>query len=219
MNPELSQETINPETTKKIRVLLADDHAMVRKGFRLILQDEPDMEVVGEAGTGREAVDRVAQLSPDVLVSDFSMPELDGAQATREIRKTNQTTKILILSMYSNENYLRNAMDAGANGYLLKNAIDVELPEAIRTVASGKKFLSAALSQNEDSTFDRLTPREKQVLTLIADGKSNKEIAGVLDLSVNTVAVHRANLMDKINIHKATDLAMYAVRKGLVTPP
>ncbi len=185
-----------------------------------MLEDEPDLEIVGEASNGREAVDLVAKLAPNVLVMDFSMPELDGAQATREIRKTNLSTRILILSMYSNENYFRNALDAGASGYLLKNAIDVELPEAIRAVASGKRFISAALTQpSADDTFDKLTPREKQVLTMIADGKSNKDIAALLNLSVNTVAVHRANLMDALNIHKATDLVMYAVRKGLVTPP
>jgi DNA-binding NarL/FixJ family response regulator len=209
---------MTPET-KLITVLLADDHAMVRKGFRMILEDEPDIHVVGEAANGREAVELVAKLAPDVLVMDFSMPEMDGAQATLEIRKTNQSTRILILSMYSNENYVHNALEAGANGYLLKNAIDVELPQAVRTVAAGKPFISAELRKpSEDSAFDRLTPRERQVLTFIAEGKSNKEIAGTLNLSVNTVAVHRANLMDALNIHKAAELVLYAVRKGLVTP-
>ena len=185
-----------------------------------MLEDEPDIEVLGEASNGREAVDLVAKLKPAVLVMDYSMPELDGAQATREIRKTNAETRILILSMYSNENYFRGALEAGANGYLLKNAIEVELPEAIRAVASGKTFISAVLKEpQEDGTFDKLTPREKQVLTMIAEGKSNKEIAALLNLSVNTVAVHRANLMDALNIHKAAELVLYAVRKGLVTPP
>ncbi len=202
-----------------ITVLLADDHSLVRKGFRRMLEDESDMEVVGEAANGREAVDLVEKLAPNVLVMDYSMPELDGAQATREIRKTNQSTRILILSMYSNENYFRGSLDAGANGYLLKNAIDVELPEAIRAVASGKRFISAVLQQPfADDTFDKLTPREKQVLTMIAEGKSNKEIAALLNLSVNTVAVHRANLMDTLNIHKAAELATYAMRKGLIAP-
>jgi DNA-binding NarL/FixJ family response regulator len=210
---------MTPES-KIITVLLADDHAMVRKGFRMILEDEHDIHVVGEAGNGREAVELVAQLAPNVLVMDFSMPEMDGAQATAEIRKSNETTRILILSMYSNENYVHNALEAGANGYLLKNAIDVELPQAVRTVAAGKPFISAELRKpSEDSAFDRLTPRERQVLTFIAEGKSNKEIAGTLNLSVNTVAVHRANLMDALNIHKAAELVLYAVRKGLVTPP
>ena len=203
-----------------ITVLLADDHSLVRKGFRRMLEDEPDIQVLGEASNGREAVELVAKLSPNVLVMDFSMPEMDGAQATREIRKTNLETRILILSMYSNENYFRNSLDAGANGYLLKNAMDVELPEAIRAVASGKRFISAALQNPpDDETFDKLTPREKTVLTMIAEGKSNKEIAALLNLSVNTVAVHRANLMDALNIHKSTELVIYAVRKGLVTPP
>jgi len=203
-----------------ITVLLADDHSLVRKGFRRMLEDEPDLEILGEAANGREAVEMVAKLAPNVLVMDFSMPELDGAQATREIRKTNQSTRILILSMYSNENYVHNALEAGANGYLLKNAIDVELPEAIRAVAAGKRFISSALQgPHADDGFDKLTPREKQVLTMIAEGKSNKEIAALLNLSVNTVAVHRANLMDALNIHKAAELVLYAVRKGLVTPP
>jgi DNA-binding NarL/FixJ family response regulator len=204
-----------------ITVLLADDHSLVRKGFRRMLEDEPDIEVVGEASNGREAVEQTEKLAPAVLIMDFAMPEMDGAQATREIRKTNSSTRILILSMYSNENYLRNAMDAGANGYLLKNAIDVELPEAIRSVAAGNQFISPAVQKmaEEDDSFDRLTPREKQVLTMIAEGKSNKEIAALLNLSVNTVAVHRANLMDALNIHKAAELVLYAVRKGLVTPP
>jgi DNA-binding NarL/FixJ family response regulator len=203
-----------------ITVLLADDHSLVRKGFRRMLEDEPDIEVLGEASNGREAVELVEKLRPNVLVMDFSMPELDGAQATREIRKTNLETRILILSMYSNENYFRNALESGANGYLLKNAIDVELPEAIRALAAGKRFISPSLQNPpEDETFDKLTPREKEVLTMIAEGKSNKEIAALLNLSVNTVAVHRANLMDALNIHKSTELVLYAVRKGLVTPP
>ncbi len=203
-----------------ITVLLADDHSLVRKGFRSMLEDEPDIEVLGEASNGREAVELVAKLSPKVLVMDFSMPELDGAQATREIRKTNLETRILILSMYSNENYFRNALDAGANGYLLKNAMEVELPQAIRALAAGRRFISPELEHPpEDEVFDRLTPREREVLTMIAKGKSNKEIAALLDLSVNTVAVHRANLMDKLNIHKSTELVQYAVRKGLVAFP
>ena len=207
-------------STPLITVLLADDHSLVRKGFRRMLEDETDMQVVGEASNGKEAVELVERLAPAVLVMDFAMPELDGAQATREIRKTNTTTRILILSMYSNENYVRNAMQAGADGYLLKNAIEVELPEAIRAVAAGKQFISPSVTKASDADgFDRLTPREKQVLTLIAEGKSNKEIAGILNLSVNTVAVHRANLMDALNIHKAAELVLYAVRKGLVTPP
>jgi DNA-binding NarL/FixJ family response regulator len=210
---------MTPET-KTISILLADDHALVRKGFRRMLEDESDLQVVGEAGNGRDAVELVKQLEPDVLVMDFSMPEMDGAQATAEIRKSNQAIRILILSMYSNENYVHNALEAGANGYLLKNAIDVELPQAIRTVAAGKPFISAELrTPSEDSSFDRLTPRERQVLSFIAEGKSNKEIAALLGLSVNTIAVHRANLMDALNIHKAAELVLYAVRKGLVTPP
>ncbi len=205
-----------------IRVLLADDHSLVRSGFRRILEDEADFEIVGEAPDGLEAVRLAAQLKPQVIVMDFTMPGLDGAAATRQIRETNPAIKVLMLSMHSGENYVRNALDAGATGYLLKDAVDVDLPEAIRKIANGETYLSPALANanfEEDDTLAKITPREKQVLQLIAQGKSNKEIGGILNLSANTVAVHRANLMDALGIHKAAELVLYAVRKGLVTPP
>jgi DNA-binding NarL/FixJ family response regulator len=208
--------------SKRIRVLIADDHALVRKGFRRMLEDETDFEVVGEAGNGLEAVRLADTLKPDVVVMDFTMPGIDGAQAAREIRAKYPAAAVLMLSMHSGENYIRHALDAGAIGYLLKNAVDVDLPEAIRTVARGEQYLSASLAaqtRDPDDGYAQLTAREKQVLQLIAQGKSNKEIAALLNVSVNTVAVHRANLMETLSIHKAAELVLFAVRKGLVTPP
>jgi DNA-binding NarL/FixJ family response regulator len=205
-----------------IRVLLADDHSLVRSGFRRMLEDEPDFEVVGEAADGFDAVRLAVELKPQVIVMDFTMPGLDGATATRQIRTTNPAIAVLMLSMHSGENYVRNAIDAGAAGYLLKDAVDVDLPDAIRKIARGEKYLSPALQRaalDDDDTLSKITPRERQVLTLIAQGKSNKEIGFILNLSANTVAVHRANLMEALGIHKAAELVLYAVRKGLVTPP
>lgn len=208
--------------SERIRVLIADDHALVRKGFRRMLEDEADFEVVGEAGDGLEAVRLTLELKPRVVVMDFTMPGLDGSQAAREIRAKHPGTAVLMLSMHSGENYIRHALDAGAAGYLLKNAVDVDLPEAIRSVARGEQYLSASLAaqtRDVDDGYDRLTAREKQVLQLIAQGKSNKDIAALLNLSANTVAVHRANLMETLSIHKAAELVLFAVRRGLVTPP
>lgn len=206
----------------QITVLLADDHSLVRKGFRRILEDEPEIQVVGEAGTGTEAIELARKLKPRVIVMDMAMPGLDGIQATREILKTSPDTGILILSMYSEENYVRNALDAGARGYLLKNAVELDLTEAIETVAGGRSYFHPDLpvpAQKAGGQPEKLTQREKQVLQLIAQGKSNKEIAALLGLSVNTVSVHRANLMQALDIHRTADLVMYAVRNGLVTLP
>ncbi len=208
--------------SERIRVLIVDDHALVRKGFRRMLEDEADFEVVGEAGDGLEAVRLACELKPRVVVMDFTMPGVDGSQAAREIRAKRPETAVLMLSMHSGENYVRHALDAGAAGYLLKNAVDVDLPEAIRAVARGEQYLSASLAEqtkDADDGYARLTARERQVLQLIAQGKSNKDIAALLNLSINTVAVHRANLMDTLSIHKAAELVLFAVRKGLVTPP
>ena len=206
----------------QISVLLVDDHALVRKGFRRMIEDDAGIRVVGEAGSGLEAVGLVEQLKPQVIVMDMAMPEMDGVQATREILKRVPKTAILILSMYSQENYVRNAFDAGALGYILKNANDIDLSSAIRDVAAGKRVLDPGLVTAEREpadAFDRLTPREKQILQLIAEGNSNKEIAALLTLSVNTVAVHRANLMDALGVHRTAELVLYAVRKGLVRMP
>ena len=205
----------------QITVLLVDDHALVRKGFRRVIEDDPEITVVGEASDGKQAVELAHQFKPQVIVMDMAMPEMDGVQTTREVLRHLPKTAILILSMYSQENYVRNAFDAGALGYILKNAMDIDLPAAIRDVAAGKRVLAPGLlsaAREPDDMFDKLTPREKQILQLIAEGNSNKEIAGILNLSVNTVAVHRANLMDALNVHRTAELVVYAIRKGLVTP-
>lgn len=207
--------------SEEIRVLLADDHSLVRRGFRRILEDDEGMKVVGEASTGVEAIRMSHELKPKVVVMDLSMPELDGVQATKEIVKHLPETEVLVLSMHSDDNYVRNALDAGAKGYLLKNAIDVDLVGAIRSVAEGKRFIGAGLkyvAQEQDDELKRLTAREKQVLQLVAQGKSNKDIAKLLELSVNTVSVHRANMMEKMNIHRTAELVLFAIRKGLVAP-
>ncbi|HEY8537002.1 MAG TPA: response regulator transcription factor [Vicinamibacterales bacterium] len=213
-----------------IRVILVDDHALVRQGFRRILEDDPEINVVGEAGNGLDGVALVKKLDPDVVVMDMSMPEMNGLHATMEMVKQRPSTKVLILSMYSDEQYVRNALDAGARGYILKNAIENDLVRAVKAVAAGERYLSPELSgalidairngtfDRSSDPYDRLTQREKQVLQLIAHGKSNKEIAVMLDLSVNTVAVHRANLMSALGVHKTAELVLFAVRKGLVLP-
>lgn len=207
--------------TDQITVLLADDHSLVRRGFRRILEDDEQMKVVGEASNGVEAIRLAYELKPKVVVMDLSMPELDGVQATKEIVKHLPETEVLILSMHAEDNYVRNALDAGAKGYLLKSAIDVDLVGAIKSVAEGNRFIGSGLkyvTHDADDELKRLTNREKQVLQLIAQGKSNKEIAALLDLSVNTVSVHRANLMEKMNIHRTAELVLFAIRKGLVAP-
>jgi DNA-binding NarL/FixJ family response regulator len=205
-----------------ISVVLVDDHGLVRKGFRRILEDDPEIRVVGEAGNGQEAVTLARQLHPRVVVMDMAMPGLDGVQATREIVKYAPDSAVLILSMYSEEHYVRNALDAGARGYLLKDALDVDLVGAVRALAAGQQVIGPgvlAASRAPDPRYDRLTPREKQILELAAQGKSNKTIAALLDLSENTVAVHRANLMAELGIHRTTDLILWAAKKGLVRLP
>ncbi len=206
---------------EEISVLLVDDHSLVRRGFRRILEDEEGIKIVGEASNGVEAIRLASELKPNVVVMDLSMPELDGVQATREIVKHLPDTQVLILSMHADDNYVRNGLDAGAKGYLLKSAIDVDLVGAIRSVAQGKRYVGSGLkyvAHEQQDELNRLTAREKQVLQLIAQGKSNKEIATLLDLSVNTVSVHRANLMEKMNIHRTAELVLFAIRKGLVAP-
>lgn len=206
---------------EEITVLLADDHSLVRRGFRRMLEDDEGLKVVGEASNGVEAIRMAYELKPKVVVMDLSMPELDGVQATKEIMKHLPGTEVLVLSMHSDDNYVRNALDAGAKGYLLKSAMDVDLVGAIKAVAEGKRFMGAGLkyvAHEQDDELSKLTGREKQVLQLIAQGKSNKEIATLLDLSVNTVSVHRANLMEKMNIHRTAELVLFAIRKGLVVP-
>jgi DNA-binding NarL/FixJ family response regulator len=206
----------------KISVLLVDDHSLVRRGFRRILEDEPDIEVTGEAGDGVEAVRLAQELLPNVVVMDCAMPNMNGLQATRKILEQQPQTLVLMLSMHPEETLVRQALDAGARGYVLKNAVDLELGAAIRRVVAGETVLDSQLNRPAALKGDRdehLTPRELEILQMIVEGKSNKEIAAVLDLSANTVAVHRANIMDALGIHKTAELVVYAIRNGLVNLP
>jgi DNA-binding NarL/FixJ family response regulator len=208
--------------TTDIRVLLADDHSLVRKGFRRLLEDEPGIQVVGEACNGVEAVELARALRPDVIVMDMSMPGLNGTQATIEILKLLPGVGVVILSMYEEANYVRNAMKAGARGYLLKNASEVDLAAAVKTVARGGRVIDEKLRMSVEIHREGepvLTPRERQILQLIAEAKSTREIAALLDLSVNTVAVHRANIMDRLGVHKTAELVLYAVRSGIAQIP
>jgi DNA-binding NarL/FixJ family response regulator len=203
-----------------ITVLLVDDHSLVRSGFRRMLEDEPGIEVVGEASDGNDAVEAAARLHPAVVVMDFALPGMNGAAATRSILKARPATAVLILSMHSEPSYVRTCLDAGARGYLLKNAMDLELVEAVKKVAAGGRVLDPRLgSLVEQEEAPLLTTRELEVLQWIVLGRSNKEIAGVLGLSVNTVAVHRANIMQTLGMHNTAELVVYAIRKGLVSIP
>jgi DNA-binding NarL/FixJ family response regulator len=206
----------------KISVLLVDDHSLVRRGFRRILEDEPDIVVAGEAGDGAEAIRQVQELRPKVVVMDCAMPGMNGLEATRQILGKQPQTLVLMLSMHPEETLVRQALDAGARGYVLKNAVDLELGAAIRRVVAGETVLDSQLRRPVALKGERdthLTPRELEILQLIVDGKSNKEIATTLELSANTVAVHRANLMDALGIHKTAELVVYAIRNGLVNLP
>lgn len=206
----------------KITVLLVDDHALVRRGFRRILDDDETLEVVGEASNGAEAVRLSEQLHPQVIVMDCQLPELNGVATTRIILRSRPETAILMLSMHSEDTLVRQALDAGARGYVLKNANDLDLASAIKNVAAGKSVIDPQLQRTETLKGERdtaLTARELEVLLHIVAGKSNKEIASELDLSVNTVSVHRANIMDRLGIHKTAELVVYAIRNGLVNLP
>lgn len=207
---------------KKITVLLVDDHSLVRRGFRRMLEDETDMEVVGEAGNGEESVKLAKELQPQVVVMDCALPGMNGLQATREIINDSPETAVLMLSMHTESTWVRQAMEAGARGYVLKDALDLELGAAIRKVAAGETVFDPKVEQRSVLKGERsgaLTQRELEVLQMIVDGKSNKEIATVLDLSANTIAVHRANIMNTLGIHKTAELVVYAIRAGLVNVP
>jgi len=208
--------------SEKISVLLVDDHSLVRRGFRRMLEDEPDIHVVGEASDGKEAIELTRSLKPQVIVMDCALPEVNGLQATRKILSFAPDTLVLMLSMHSEDTWVRQAIDAGARGYVLKNAMDLELGSAIRRIVKGETVLDPQLLPKENLKGERnsgLTAREVEILQLICEGKSNKEIAVQLDLSVNTVAVHRANIMDALGIHKTAELVVYAIRNGLVNIP
>jgi DNA-binding NarL/FixJ family response regulator len=207
---------------KKITVLLVDDHSLVRRGFRRMLEDESDIEVVGEAGNGEESIKLAKQLHPQVVVMDCALPGMNGLEATRKIIQDSPKTAVLMLSMHSEGTWVHQAIEAGAKGYVLKNALDLELSSAIRKVAAGESVFDPKVEQRAVLKGERnnaLTPRELEVLQMIVDGKSNKEIASALDLSANTVAVHRANIMNTLGIHKTAELVVYAIRAGLVNVP
>lgn len=207
---------------KKITVLLVDDHSLVRRGFRRMLEDESDMEVIGEAGDGENAIKLAKDLHPQVVVMDCALPGMNGLEATREILGQSPDTAVLMLSMHTENTWVRQAIEAGAKGYILKDAIDLELGSAIRKVAAGETVFDPKVEQRVQLKGERnaaLTPRELEVLQMIVDGKSNKEIATALDLSANTVAVHRANIMNTLGIHKTAELVVYAIRAGLVNVP
>lgn len=205
--------------SNKISILLVDDHSLVRRGFRRLLEDARDITVVGEASEGAEAIRLAEQLRPQVIVMDCALPGMSGLDAARRILQKFPDTAILMLSMHSEDTWVNQAMDAGARGYILKSAVDMELVTAIRRVVAGEVVLDPQLSRASTLKGERnsgLTVRELEVLQLIVAGKSNKEIAADLELSANTVAVHRANIMDALGIHKTADLVVYAIRSGLV---
>lgn len=208
--------------TNKITVFLVDDHSLVRRGFRRILEDEADLTVIGEASDGAEAVRLAKELQPQVIVMDCALPSMNGLDATRKILASNPATAVLMLSMHSEETWVHQALDAGARGYLLKSIVDMELVTAIRRVARGEVVLDPQVAKTatlKGESTSALTTRELEVLKLIVDGQSNKEIAVKLGLSANTVAVHRANIMDALGIHKTAELVVYAIRNGLVNIP
>ena len=215
---------------KRIRILIADDHGIVRKGLRLQLEQHEEFEIVGEATEGREAVRMSEELAPDVVIMDIAMPNLNGIQATAQLVKKNPQIGVIILSMHSDETYLMRTLAAGAKGYLLKESAEVDLDNAVRAVAEGKPFFSTTIAnallqdymrqlqqRGLQDSYDLLTEREKEVLQLLAEGKSNKEIANMLNLSTNTVETHRTRLMQKLNLHSSAEIVLYAVRKRIIS--
>ena len=214
----------------KIRVLIADDHGIVRKGLRLQLEQRPEFEVVGEASDGRDAVQMAEELKPDVIVMDIAMPNLNGIEATTQIVKKNPRIGVIMLSMHSDETYLTRTLAAGAKGYLLKDNAEVDLYRAVQMVSQGKPFFSPTIANTllEDymrqlqqrgfqDTYDLLTDREKEVLQLLAEGKSNKEVATILDLATGTVETHRTRLMQKLDLHSSADIVLYARSQKIIS--
>jgi len=213
----------------QIRILLADDHTIIRSGLKLLLEQQPDFKVIAEANDGREAVQQVAAHRPDVVVLDIGMPQLNGIEATRQILAAEPDVQVVILSMHSDEGYVLRALKAGARAYILKNSAESDLIRAIRTVKEGKSFFSPAISKmlledyvrqvrekSVEDSYDLLTPREREVLQLLAEGKSNKDVAAILNLSLHTVETHRGNILQKLNLHGTPELILYAVRKGII---
>jgi len=210
---------------KKIRILLADDHTLVRQGFRLILSAQSDMEVVGEAGNGRETVEMARLLMPDIVIMDVTMPELNGIEATRRIREISSHIRVLALSVHRDSVYVRQMIRSGAEGYLLKESADTDLLAAVRAVAQGHSYLSPEVSgvilkdyrKHATNPVDLLSAREREILQLLAEGRTNKEIASLLNLSVYTVDGHRTRIMEKLNLHSIGELVLFAVRNGMVS--
>ncbi len=214
---------------KKITVLLADDHRILREGVRSLLEKAGDMEVVGEAADGGEAVAKAQALSPDVVLMDITMPGMNGLEATRQIKALKPNIKVLILSMHESNQYISQFLRSGASGYVLKDTAASDLVGAIRAISQGDAFLYPSIARKlleeymqkvqsgeESESYDGLTGREREILKMIAEGKSNKEIADILSLSIRTVQAHRANLMAKLHMHDRTELVRYAIRKGLI---
>ncbi len=213
----------------KTRILLADDHGVVRKGLRFLLESEPDLEVIGEASDGVQAVDMAERLTPNVIVMDIGMPRLNGIDATTQIVRAHPQVAVVILSVHSDETYLVRTLSAGAKGYLLKDSAEEDLVHAIRSVSQGKPFFSPAIAKallddyvrmlqqsGVTDSYELLTDREKQVLQLLAQGKTNKDVAALLEVSPYTVETHRTRIMQKLNLHNTAEIVLYAVRKKLV---
>jgi DNA-binding NarL/FixJ family response regulator len=211
------------------RILLADDHGIVRQGLRAVLARDKSFEVIGESGDGREAVRLAEALQPDVVIIDISMPHLNGIEAAAQILRANSKTRVIVLSMHSDETYLSRALSAGVKGYLLKESAEEDLIQAVRSVANGRPFFSAAITsalledylrfmqqRNLQDSYELLTEREKEVLQLLAEGNSNKEAAALLDVSPNTIETHRTNLMQKLGLHNTAEIVLYAVRKKII---
>jgi two-component system response regulator NreC len=215
---------------RQVRVLLADDHTLIRAGLRLVVDQEPEFTVVGEASDGRQAVALAQQLKPDIVVMDVGMPGLNGIEACRQIRESLPETQVVMLSMHSDEGYVLRALKAGARAYLLKDSAEADLARAIRAASEGKSFFSPAVGKvlledymrtlhrtGAEDSYELLSPREREILQLVAEGKSSKEIASLLNLSVHTVETHRARVMQKLNLRGIPELTLYAVRKGIIS--
>ena len=213
-----------------IRIVLADDHTVMRSGLRLLLERQPNLEVVGEASDGKQAVEIAAAEKPDVVIMDIAMPHLNGVEAARQITQRNPHTAIAILSMHSDESYVIRSLKAGARAYLLKDSAEADLIAAVQAITEGKSFFSPAVSRilkedymhqladmGAEDTYELLTPREREVLQLVAEGKSNKEVANLLNLSLYTVETHRTHILQKLNLHSVPELILYAVRKGIIS--
>ncbi|MBX9603983.1 MAG: response regulator transcription factor [Bryobacteraceae bacterium] len=213
-----------------VKILIADDHGIVRRGLRSLLERQNEFEVVGEANDGKEAVDETARLQPDIVVMDIAMPHLNGIDAAQQIMKKRPETSVVLFSMYADESYLIRALNAGVKGYLLKDSADTDLVPAVQAAVQGKSYFSPQISEvlSEDYTrnlrqrgledsHELLTDREKEVLQLLAEGRSNKEVAALLNLSPYTVETHRTRIMQKLNLHSTADIVLYAVRKKIIT--